>query len=68
MKIIVNLVRENKRLEVELPEKATVRDLLKKIGYRVQGSVVVKDDVPLIEDERLKDGDEVKVFLAASGG
>ncbi|QGR19521.1 MoaD/ThiS family protein [Stygiolobus azoricus] len=68
MKIIVNLIRENKRLEVELPEKATVRDLLKKIGYRVQGSVVVRGDDPLIEDERLNDGDEVKVFLAASGG
>ena len=68
MKVIVDLVRENKRLEVELPDKATVRDLLKKIGYRVQGSVVVKDDMPLIEDERLHDGDEVKVFLAASGG
>ena len=68
MKVTVELVRENKRVEIELPENATVRDLLKRIGYRVQGSVVVKDGLPIIEDERLKDGDVLKVFLAASGG
>ncbi|AAY80962.1 MoaD/ThiS family protein [Sulfolobus acidocaldarius] len=68
MKVTVELVRENKIIEVELPERARVRDLLKKIGYRVQGSVVVKNSLPIIEDEELKDGDKLRVFLAASGG
>lgn len=67
-KVTVELVRENKIIEVELPERARVRDLLKKIGYRVQGSVVVKNSLPIIEDEELKDGDKLRVFLAASGG
>lgn len=53
---------------IDLPDKATVRDLLKSIGYRVQGSVVVKDGLPVIEDERLSEGDKLQVFLAASGG
>lgn len=68
MKVTVQLVREGKEITVELPEKATVRDLLKKIGYRVQGSVVVKDGLPIVEDERLSDGDKLQVFLVASGG
>ncbi|MEJ2775293.1 MoaD/ThiS family protein [Sulfolobaceae archaeon RB850M] len=68
MKVTVELVRENKRVEIELPENATVRDLLKRIGYRVQGSVVVKDGLPIVEDEKLSDGDVLKVFLVASGG
>ena len=68
MKVTVQLVREGKEIVVELPENATVRDLLKSIGYRVQGSVVVKDGVPIIEDEKLSDGDKLQVFLVASGG
>ena len=68
MKVAVQLVREGREIVVELPEKATVKDLLKSIGYRVQGSVVVKDGLPIVEDERLSDGDKLQVFLAASGG
>ncbi|BFH72124.1 MoaD/ThiS family protein [Sulfurisphaera javensis] len=68
MKVTVQLVREGKEMIVELPDKATVKDLLKKIGYRVQGSVVVKDGLPVVENERLNDGDTLQVFLAASGG
>lgn len=68
MKVTVQLVREGKEMVVELPEKATVKDLLKSIGYRIQGSVVVKDGLPIVEDERLSEGDKLQVFLAASGG
>lgn len=68
MKVTVQLVREGKEIVVELPENATVRDLLKSIGYRVQGSVVVKDGAPIVEDEKLSDGDKLQVFLVASGG
>lgn len=68
VKVTVQLVREGKEMEIDLPDKATVKDLLKKIGYRVQGSVVVKDGLPIVEDERLNDGDKLQVFLAASGG
>lgn len=68
MKVTVQLIREGKEVVVELPDKATVKDLLRKIGYRVQGSVVVKDGLPVVEDEILKDGEKLQVFLAASGG
>lgn len=68
MKVTVQLIREGKEMVIDLPDKATVRDLLKSIGYRVQGSVVVKDGLPVIEDERLSEGDKLQVFLAASGG
>lgn len=68
MKVTVQLIREGKEVVVELPDKATVKDLLRKIGYRVQGSVVVKDGLPVVEDEIIKDGEKLQVFLAASGG
>ncbi len=68
MRIKVKLVREKKEIVVELPEKSRVRDLVKRLGYNVQGVVVLRGETPIVEDEFLLDGDELKIVLTASGG
>lgn len=68
MKVKVKLVRENVEKNIELDEKSSVKDLLRLLGYNVQGVVVLKDGTPIIEDERIHDGDSFTIFLTASGG
>ncbi|BDC18190.1 MoaD/ThiS family protein [Acidianus sp. HS-5] len=68
MKVEVNLARENITKSLEVPDHYKVRDLLKNLGYTVQGTVVLRDGTPIIEDERIKDGDKLTVILTASGG
>ncbi|MEM1859935.1 MAG: MoaD/ThiS family protein [Metallosphaera sp.] len=68
MKVTVYLPREKREKEVELNPKSTVRDLVRKLGLTVQGSGVVRDGVPLLEDERIKEGEKLTVVQTASGG
>ncbi|BCS93879.1 Small archaeal modifier protein 2 [Metallosphaera sp. J1] len=68
MKVIVYLPREKREKEVELNPNSTVRDLVRKLGLTVQGSVVLRDGVPLLEDEKVKDGEKLTVVQTASGG
>ncbi len=68
MQVKVKLVRENLEKSVELNDKSSVKDLLKMLGYNIQGVVVLKDGMPIIEDEKIHDGDSFTIFLTASGG
>jgi len=68
MKVKIKLVRERAEKIIELPENSTVKDALKKLGYSTQAVVVVKDGMPIVEEEKLKDNDEIAVYLIASGG
>lgn len=68
MKVKVYLARQKEERVFSLDDRATVRDLIKILGLRVQGVVVLKDGVPVLEEERLKEGDNLTVVLTASGG
>jgi sulfur carrier protein len=68
VKVKVYLARQKEERVVSLDDRATVRDLIKILGLRVQGVVVLKDGVPVLEEERLKEGDNLTVVLTASGG
>jgi len=68
MKVKIKLVRERTEKIIELPENSTVKDALKKLGYSTQAVVVVKDGMPIVEEEKLKDNDGIAVYLIASGG
>ncbi len=68
MKVEVNLVRENVTKSLEIPDHYKIKDLLKYLGYTVQGTVVLRDGTPIIEDEKVKDGDKLTIILTASGG
>ena len=66
-RINVEVLPGRRRLVVEL-EKPTVAELLRRLGLGRESAVVVQDGKPLLEDEELRDGDHVVVFIAASGG
>jgi len=68
MKVRVNLIREKKVIELELKDKAKVRDLIHKLGYTVEDVVVLKNGEPLVEDEFLEEGSEYVIMPVASGG
>ncbi|MCY0860175.1 MAG: MoaD/ThiS family protein [Sulfolobaceae archaeon] len=68
IRITVHLIREKKSLELEVPDNFTVSDLLKKLGYSIQGTVVLRDSTPVIESEKLQNNDVLEIFLTASGG
>lgn len=68
MKVEVTLVRENITKSIELPNNSRVRDLIKRLGYNVQGVVVLRNNTPIVEDEKLQDGEKLTIILTASGG
>lgn len=53
---------------VELPEGATVTDLISAVGEHVDVMVCVRGGVPIPEDERVRDGEHLLLLSAASGG
>lgn len=68
MKVEVTMVRENVTKIVELPDNSRVKELVKRLGYTIQGVVVLRNNLPIVEDEKLNDGDKLTVILTASGG
>ncbi len=68
MKVTVNLIKESRIVEVDLQPGSTIRDLLRKIGYTPQGSVVLRGELPVPEEEKVKENESLTVFLVATGG
>jgi len=66
MKIVIS--RRGGRDEVDVPENASPMDVLKELGLLPDAHIVLRDGVPIPIDERLNDGDVLKVIVVASGG
>ncbi len=47
---------------------STVRQLMKELGLSSENFVISKNGEIVLEDERLADGDKVKLFPVISGG
>jgi len=60
--------RRQEDREVELNEGASAGDLVDAVGEHRDIMVVVRGGVPIPEDERLVDGEEILLLSAASGG
>jgi sulfur carrier protein ThiS len=63
-------IRGSRRIEksVEIPEGETVIHLLRSISIRPDGVVCFIDNTPVPVDSILKNGQELTVVEAASGG
>lgn len=63
-------LRGSRRIDkpVDIPEGGTVLQLLRSISIRPDGVVCFIDDMPVPVDSVLKDGQELTVVEAASGG
>jgi len=53
---------------VELAAGATVGDLLRAVGQPADHTLVVRGDAPIPESEHVRDGEELLLLSAFSGG
>ena len=68
MQVTVFFDRENKEKKVELGKNMLVRDLLAKMNVNPVTVIVSRGDTIIIEDEKLKENDKIKLFSVISGG
>ena len=69
MKVKVRLLPGKKRVRtLELGARSTVEDALRSLGLYPDAWIAVRGQTPVPLDERLRDGDELKLISAVSGG
>ena len=68
MQITAFLERTKKTTKIELPAKATVKQLLETLGVNPVTVLVTRDHKVLIETQELHDQDTVKILSVVSGG
>ena len=60
--------RENKNSRLELENNSIVSDLLNKLNINPVTVIVSRNNELILEDEKLKDNDEIKILSVISGG
>ena len=68
MKINVFIERENKHLTLELPQNATISDLLKKLKINATTVLTAKNEELTVGDAKLNNNDHIKILSVISGG
>jgi len=68
MQLKVFYDRENKEKTIELGNNISVSDLLKKMNINPVTVIVSRNNNIILEDEKLKDKDDVKIISVISGG
>ena len=69
MKVTVHLLptRKTKKVVV-LPKGASAQDAIREMGLYPDGWIPVRGDRPIPLDEKLSEGDEIKLISVVSGG
>jgi len=68
MRIVAEILPARQEHEVQLGEKSTGSDLLRALKLAPDAHILVRGDVPIAIDERLVDGDRIRVLAVVSGG
>jgi len=68
IKINVFIDRENKNTTIDLENNSIVADLLKKLNINPVTVIVSRNNELILEDEKLKNNDEIKILSVISGG
>ena len=68
IKISIFIDRDNKTKTLELAHNSAVSDLLKKLSINPVTVIVSRNNELILEDEKLKDNDEIKILSVISGG
>ncbi|MEK6892258.1 MAG: MoaD/ThiS family protein [Nanoarchaeota archaeon] len=68
IKIAVFIDKENKNKLIELDNSSSVSDLLKELKINPVTVIVSRNNELILEDEELKDNDEIKILSVISGG
>jgi len=66
--IKVTVIYRNKETLVEYDHKLMVKEALTQIGYSTETHLVIRNGQMVTEDERLHDGDVIKLVAVISGG
>jgi len=68
MQVTTYIERTKEQKNILLPNTATVNDLLAKLSLNPVAVLVVRKGSVLIEDQLLRDKDELKILSVVSGG
>ena len=68
IKVNIFIDRENKDAKLELDNDSKVIDLLKKLNINPVTVIVSRNNELILEDEKLKNNDEIKILSVISGG
>ena len=68
IKVNVFIDRENKNSTLELNNNSIVADLLKKLNINPVTIIVSRNNELVLEDEKLKNNDEIRILSVISGG
>lgn len=67
-KIHVEFFPSREKKVVKLNGKATGITLLKDLNLHLDAHIIVKDGAPVPLDEKLEDGDKIRILTVTSGG
>jgi sulfur carrier protein ThiS len=68
MQVAVEILPGHREQNLEMREKATGIDLLRRLGLAADAHILVRGDLPIPADDALADGDHVRVIAVVSGG
>jgi len=68
MRVMAEILPAHKEQVVQLDEKANGSDLLRALRLAPDAHILVRGDVPIAIDERLVEGDRIRVLAVVSGG
>ncbi len=68
MRVTAELFPARETKSVELPNGASGYDLVKQLGLAPDVHLLVREDVPIPIDEKLRDGEQIRVISVVSGG
>lgn len=68
LKVSVFLDRDNLNKTLQLDDNSIVSDLLKELKINPVTVIVSRNNELILEDEKLKNNDEIKILSVISGG
>jgi sulfur carrier protein ThiS len=68
VQVAVEILPGHREQNLEMDEKATGIDLLRKLRLAPDAHILVRRDVPIAADDALANGDRVRVIAVVSGG
>jgi len=68
IKVNIFIDRENKSKELELNKDSVVSDLLENLKINPVTVIISRNNELILDDEKLKNNDEIKILSVISGG
>jgi len=68
VKVHVEFFPSKEKKVVKLEDRRTGIELLKNLDLHLDSYILVRDDMPIPIDQKLNDGDKIKILSVVSGG